>query len=124
VIDGREFGVQTLRKELLVQTPGDSVAYVTDFLLDASTHESLATWLLGCRTLVCESQYRHADLELAQKNSHATAKLVAELARDAKVTKLILFHLSDRYSVEEWKQIRDEVCEIFPDASFSTHWNL
>lgn len=123
-VDGQDYRVGELRKQLLVETPGDSIAYVTDFLLDKETHEILAQWLTGCGTLICESQYRHSDLELAEKNFHATTSLVASLARDAQVKQLMLFHLSDRYTADVWKEMLAEVRAIFPAAEFPPGWKV
>src|SRR5262249_51456262 len=69
-----------LREALLGLTPGESVAYLTDFLLDEAAMERLAGVLRGCTAVVCESQYRHADAELATRNYHMTATQAATLA--------------------------------------------
>ena len=36
-INGKSFSMEKLRAELLVESTGDSLAYLTDFLLDDST---------------------------------------------------------------------------------------
>lgn len=120
VVEGRLAGA--LRAELLVPTPGDSVAYLTDFLLDEAAREKLLPWLAGCRHVVCESQYRAADLELARKNYHMTSVQVAALARDAGVEDLVLFHVSNRYVREERAALLAEACEVFPAARFPDGW--
>jgi ribonuclease Z len=124
VIGGVPHSVEELRKELLLESPGDSVAYLTDFLLDEPAMERLAEILQGCRTLVCEGQYRHQDLELARKNFHMTTVLTATLARRARVGKLMLFHLSDRYERSVWGEMLREAREIFPESHYPTQWNL
>lgn len=123
-VDGENYRCGELRDKLLVETPGDSIAYVTDFLLDAATHELLSQWLQGCDTLICEAQYRHADLELAHKHFHATTTLVANLASSAQIGQLVLFHLSDRYSQDEWKEMLVEARQVFPNTSFPDSWKL
>jgi ribonuclease Z len=120
MVEGRRAG--ELRAELLVPTPGDSVAYLTDFLLDEAAAEKLVPWLAGCRHVVCESQYRAADLELALKNYHMTSVQVAALARDAGVGDLVLFHVSGRYVVEERMALLAEAREVFPEARFPEGW--
>lgn len=111
-----------LREALLVPTPGDSVAYLTDFLLDEAAAEKLVPWLAGCRHLVCESQYRAADLELARKNYHLTSVQAAALARDAGVEDLVLFHVSGRYTWEERRSLLAEARAVFPAARFADGW--
>ena len=46
----------------------------------------------------------------------------AELARDAGIGRLVLFHLSDRYGAEEWKTLLGEVQGVFPNATFPEEW--
>ncbi|HEX2750061.1 MAG TPA: MBL fold metallo-hydrolase, partial [Verrucomicrobiales bacterium] len=94
VAGGVTYRAGELRERLIVESPGDSIAYLTDFLLDAPALERLSAFLDGCRTLVCESQYRDADLELAKRHGHMTAVLAATLARSARAQALVLFHVS------------------------------
>ena len=122
-VEGQSYGVAELRARLLVDSAADSVAYLTDFLLNEVTMERLVRWLKGCQTMVCESQYRHSDIELAQKNFHTTNVLVAELAKRAEVGELVLFHLSDRYNTVEWKRLLAEAQVVFPEARFPLDWN-
>lgn len=121
-IDGKSHSLDTLRQTLLVSTPGDSIAYLTDFLLDEAAIDSLSDWLRDCRTLVCEAQYRHADLELARKHCHMTTALTAELARRSAVGELVLFHLSSRYEPPVWNEMLTEARMIFPKTRFSDSW--
>ena len=112
-----------LRSRLLVTQPGDSIAYLTDFLLDnEETEERLVTMLKGCRTLVCENNYADADRELAQKNYHMTSSDVGRLAARVQPQQLVLFHLSDRYTPAEWREQLREVRAHFPQADFPTAW--
>src|SRR5262249_13269985 len=124
VIDGVPHATEELRKALVVETPGDAVAYLTDFLLDEAAMERLAEALRGCRTVVCEGQYRHADLELARKNFHMTTVLAATLAQRARVEELVLFHLSDRYRPAEWGEMLREARRVFPNTHYPPPWNL
>jgi len=122
--DGKTWTGDALREELLRESEGESVAYLTDFLLDGAAREPLVPWLRGVDTMVCESQYRHADLELAQRNCHATARSVAELARDAEVGRLVLMHLSERYSERDWRGMRKEARKVFPRTEFPRWWEI
>ncbi len=121
-IDGKTYLLDNLRRDLLTETPGQSLAYLTDFLLDQQTQERLASALQGCTTIICESQYRHADRALAARNYHMTATQAAELARRANAQRLILFHLSDRYTKDDWRGLLDEARAIFPNTSFPDGW--
>lgn len=122
IVEGVSRPLKELQTDLLVETPGDSVAYLTDFLLDDAAMDRLTEVLQGVGTLVCESQYRHSDVELALRNYHMTATQVATLAKRADVGRLVLFHLSDRYQSGEWQQMLSEAQAIFPATSFPLHW--
>lgn len=124
MIDGQRHSVAELRERLLTETPGDSIAYLTDFLLDERAMDALVPALQGCRVMVCEGQYRHADLELAHRHFHMTTALSATLAKNAGVEELILFHMSDRYTRSEWLEMIREARQIFPRTSCPSHWEL
>jgi ribonuclease Z len=122
VVEGQARRLRELQEKLLVETPGDSVAYLTDFLLDEAAVERLTPALKGVGTVVCESQYRHADVDLARKNYHMTATQAASLAAWAGVGWLILFHLSDRYRPDDWLELLGEARAVFPNTAFPEHW--
>ncbi len=124
VIDGIPRSKEDLRQQLLVETPGDSIAYLTDFLLDEPAMERVTDALRGCRVMACEGQYRHADLDLARKHFHMTTVLSATLAKRAQVEELVLFHLSSRYEPAVWVEMLREASQVFPHAHFPPHWNL
>ncbi len=121
-VDGVSYAVGRLREQLLVETQGASLAYLTDFLLDDLAIDRLSDALRGCQTMICESQYRHADLELARKNFHMTTVLSATLAQRAGADKLVLFHLSDRYDRSEWFDMLREAQQVFSATEFPDHW--
>ncbi len=122
-IDGTRYERAALRRDLLIATPGDSIAYLTDFLLDEAAMQRLVPALTGCQTVVCECQYADADEELAARNHHMTASQVAELARRADVGQLLLFHLSDRYRPSGWLEMLQQARTIFPRTAFPEQWN-
>ncbi len=123
-VDGGARPIADLRAALLSETAGESIAYLTDFLLDDVALERLVPWLHGCTTVVCECQYRAADAELARRNFHMAAPQVAELARRANVGALVLFHVSDRYTASEWLELLAEARAVFPATRFPEHWRL
>jgi ribonuclease Z len=124
VIDGTAHTIDELRQKLIVESAGDSIAYLTDFSLDEPALAKLTDALRGCRVIVCEGQYRHADMELAKKNFHMTTVLSATLAQLAKVEELVLFHLSDRYQREDWVEMLQEAVQIFPNTRYPSQWGL
>jgi ribonuclease Z len=121
-INNKIYPIKALREELLTVSKGDAVAYCTDFILNQETAQKLIPALQGVRLLLCESQYLHTDLEMAEKNYHMTNKQVAELAALAGVQELRLFHISDRYSASEKHVLLEEARSIFANTHFPSHW--
>lgn len=114
----------SLREQLLVQTPGASIAYCTDFLLDDVAEARLVPFLRGVDTLVCESQYRRDDADLALANRHMTCTQVARLARQAGVGKLVLIHISDRYDSAARRELLAEARAEFLLTDFPEGWTV
>ncbi len=125
VVAGQRHSLEDLRRRLLRVVPGEAVAYTTDFRLDQATAARLVPWLAGCATLVCESQYACEDAHLAAQHYHLTACQAAELARDAGVGQLVLFHLSDRYDAPRRREMLAAARAVYhnchyPDPSWET----
>jgi len=119
---GKETALGELREKLLVESGGDSVAYLTDFRLDADARTRLIPFLDGCHTVICEAQYLGEEGELASRNYHSTVEEVAELAKAAGIKRLVLFHLSDRYQRDQWREMLARAQAIFPATEFPEHW--
>ena len=123
-LGGKTYRIGELRQQLLLSTPGESIAYLTDFWLDSQSEDRLTSMLHGCRTIVCENNFRNRDRELAERSFHMVSADVARLAIRVKPQKLILFHLSDRYTAEEWRQQLEEVRAVFPQTYFPESWRF
>jgi len=123
-VDGRTLSLDHLRRDLVRETPGESIAYLTDFRLDDTSLDALAAWLSGTTTLVCESSFRAADADVAATHRHMTTHATATLARAAGAGELVLFHVSDRYASEEWGGMLAEARAIFPQTRFPDHWTI
>jgi ribonuclease Z len=89
--------------------PGVSLAHVGD----AGKTKGLTSAVRGADTLVIEATYLRREADLARRFAHLTAAQAARLARDAKVQRLILTHISRRYRDEE---ILEEARAVFPQT--------
>ena len=97
--------------------------YLTDFFIESEAAEDrLVAFLEGCGTLVCEANHRLADSELAARNYHMTSDDVGRLAARVGPAHLVLFHLSNRYTTEQWTEQLREVQVWFPGAAFPPGW--
>jgi ribonuclease Z len=123
-VNGRRLRVGELRKQLLVTTPGESIAYLTDFRLDAASEDRLIEMLAGCNTIVCENNFRDAERESAERTFHMISADVARLAARIQPKKLILFHLSDRYTQVEWQEQLADVRAVFAETFFPDSWDI
>jgi len=110
-------GVITKRKE------GESLGYLTDFTVTDACRSELMRLFQGCGRLICENNYQDVDADLARRNRHLVSSQVASLAKDLCVSELTVFHLSDRYDVQGWRDILTKVREIFPNSFFPTEWS-
>ncbi len=123
-LQGTSYRLGDLREGLLECSPGASVAYLTDFLLDERAMERLSHALKGCTTIVCEAQFQHADVGLALKTHHMTTVQAATLAERAGAGELVLIHLSERYRPREWGRGLGEARAVFPNTHFPPHWRI
>ncbi|MAS91977.1 MAG: ribonuclease Z [Verrucomicrobiales bacterium] len=123
-IDGTSHSLGDLRSQLLIVSPGESIAYLTDFRVEPGSQEweKLVSWLSGTKYLICECQYLSADEQLARNNGHMNADLVGQLAKEAKVERLCLHHLSRRYSKAEWFEMLSATKSVFPATEFPAGW--
>ncbi len=121
-IDGVSHSLVALQTELLVTTPGDSIAYLTDFRMTPATADALVSWLRGVNTVVCESQYRAADSDLAEPVMHSTTEEVALMASRAGIGRLILFHFSGRYDAIARREMLAEARTVFANTTFPDGW--
>lgn len=122
--DGKVWTLGALRDVLLYEQRGASFAYLSDFYLSDEEIPVLAAELEGCDTLVCESQYLHEDEDFAQRNAHMTCTRVARLAAAAQVKQLVLFHVSERYRVNELYEMLAQARAIFANTNFPKHWRI
>jgi len=83
--------------QVTVPKRGQSMAFVMDTVPCAGALE-LAR---DVDMLVIESTYLHAEVELARKYKHMTARQAAELAAEAGARRLVLTHFSARYPDNE-----------------------
>jgi len=67
------------------------------FLMDTRYIESLAKFAKDSDLLISEATHSAEEQELATEHGHLTSEDAANIAKKAKVKKLILMHLSQRY---------------------------
>lgn len=86
-----------LRRRLIVETPGQQIAYVVDTLFNRGNMEQIAELARGVDVFYCESLFLDVDRDQASKRHHLTARQAGTLARRAGAKRLEVFHFSPRY---------------------------
>jgi len=101
-------------KNLTFQEPDKKIT----FILDTGFNNSLIDFAKNSELLITDSSFSEKDKELSQASKHLTAKQAAEIAKKAKAKKLILTHISQRYSTN-LKEILNEAKKVFKNTSIA-----
>jgi ribonuclease Z len=96
--------------DVTTKEKGAKLVYVADTRPMAATAKKAA----GADLLIHESTYSAELGQLAAERMHSTAADAAKIAKRAKVTRLILFHISARYKND--RKLTSEAKEIFNNS--------
>lgn len=110
-------GKKYLAKNLIYTEKEKKISFVFDTL----KNKKIVAFVKKSDLLICESSFL-ADSEngekLAKEHMHLTAKQVAEIAKKARVEKLILTHISSRYDKNP-RALLDEARNIFKNSEIA-----
>ena len=107
--DGRTIGPADL---VGPARPGRLVAFTGDTRPCAATVDAAQ----GADLLIHEATFGEAERDRARDTGHATAKEAAQVALAANAKRLLLSHVSARYSISADELVK-EAREVFPNAS-------
>jgi ribonuclease Z len=108
----RSLSLGTLRTELVHETPGQQIVYVTDALFSPDNISRILRLARGVDLFVCEAPFLDVDRERAAARAHLTARQAGALGRWAGARHLKLFHFSSRHGGEE-AELRREAEDEF-----------
>jgi ribonuclease Z len=108
----RSFRRSDLAAEILLRSPGQRIAYLTDLGFTPENVERAARLARDADLLVCEAAFLEKDAALARDRCHLTARQAGEIARAAGAKRLAPFHLSPRYAGRE-QEVFEEAGEAF-----------
>ncbi len=98
-------------KDLTYSEEGKKVSFV----FDTSFNEKIIPFVRDSDLLICESTFGEDLKDKAKEYKHLSARQTAEIAKKSKSKKLILTHISQRYSKNP-KKILDTAKKIFKNS--------
>jgi len=101
-------------KKVTYKQKGKKVVVV----LDTAINSNAVNIAKNADLLICESTYSEKEAKLARDYKHLTAKQAATIAKKAKVERLILTHLSQRYEKNKII-IYEEAKKVFKNISIA-----
>lgn len=109
VRDGLSVSLGELKKSALRTAPGQKIAYVVDLVYSERNVEKVVALAKGADQLFIEAPFLDEDSVIAAERNHLTAGQAGDIAKRARVRRLIPFHFSARY--------RDRVNELEREAA-------
>ncbi len=85
------------------------------FVMDTSMNKKIVPFVKNSDLLICEASFDFEHSREAKKHLHLTTKQAGEIARKAKVKKLILTHISQRYE-RNLKELLDDAKKEFKNT--------
>ncbi|MCX6747083.1 MAG: ribonuclease Z [Candidatus Pacearchaeota archaeon] len=85
------------------------------FVFDTSINNNIVPFAKNSDLLICESTFNSELEERAKEYKHLTTRQTAEIAKKSKSKKLVLTHLSQRYT-KNIKKILEDVRKIFKNS--------
>lgn len=92
-------------RDLVAETPGQRIAYLTDFADTPSNRRAAVALAERADTLLIEAPFLAADTAHATARMHLTTTAAGEIARAAGARRVMPFHLSPRHlgSEAQWQ---------------------
>jgi ribonuclease Z len=110
-ISGRRYRLGEL-SDIAKITKGQKISFASDIAMRPKNTDVLTELVKDSDIFFCEAYYLDKDRELARERFHLTAKACGSIARRAGVKKLIVTHVSPKYSDCPEKVIQEALKEL------------
>jgi len=110
-IGQKEVCLEALQNAVTI-TPGQKIAYVSDCRFTEENARRIIQLAERADLFYCEGAFLERDRDRAEERGHLTARQAGDLARQAKVKKLKVFHFSPKYE-KEMERLQGEAEEAF-----------
>ena len=116
-IDGAPILFSDIEPLFFIQK-GIRVVYASDFDMSRNNHQKLVDFTKEADHFYCEAAYLNEDVQLAKQNHHQTVGSAAQIALEARVHTLHLFHHSRRYQRQESAEglFLEQAHTVFPNT--------
>lgn len=98
-------------KELVYLEEGKKISFVLDTVLN----NKIARFVKGADLLICDASFSSENSKEAKEHMHLTARQDGQIANSAKVKKLVLTHISQRYD-NKLKELLDDAKKEFKNV--------
>jgi ribonuclease Z len=92
-----EMTLGQLKREIVRINRGQKIVYVSDCRGTAKNFSKIIPFASGADILFCEAAFLDKDADKARAKGHLTARQAGQIAREAGVRQLRIFHFSPRY---------------------------
>ena len=94
----RTFQLGELTTEIAHIAPGQKITYIVDVIDSPKNAEKIIDFARDADHLFIEAAFLDAEIDIAKRKYHLTAKQAGILARKARVKDVTVFHFSPRYA--------------------------
>ncbi|MBN2365799.1 MAG: hypothetical protein JXL67_06505 [Calditrichaeota bacterium] len=101
---------------------GHSIVFATDVEGFVGGDNRLAKFAENANVLIHDAQYSLKEYDIFQGFGHSTFEMACEVAKKAKVKKLILSHHDPKHTDQELQDLETEARKIFPETSVAAEF--
>jgi ribonuclease Z len=84
--------------DIAIIKKGQKISYATDIAMNRTNEAKLIALVEGSDVFYCEAYFLEKDRDRAIERFHLTARTCGRIAREANVRKLVITHISPKYS--------------------------